>query len=161
MPNWCKGTLKIRGSKENILNFLKNELKCIDILGNDLGQPKIEFNEDYEEITVTSPDEKEYAYWIQGTRRNFIEEFTGGYVWEIDNDKRLFVCDNFKAAWGIQPEPYVELSQKYNLDFRIYGFECGMCFNQDIEILNGKITINETIKYDDYNWECPFPNLGG
>ena len=23
MPNWCEGTLKIRGEKENILSFIK------------------------------------------------------------------------------------------------------------------------------------------
>lgn len=24
MPNWAEGTLKVRGTKENIVNFLKN-----------------------------------------------------------------------------------------------------------------------------------------
>lgn len=30
MPNWCKGTLKIRGKKENIINFLENGTSLLD-----------------------------------------------------------------------------------------------------------------------------------
>lgn len=164
MPNWCVGTFKIRGSKENILNFLKNELEGVSVYGESLGQPKIEFNEDYEEFKISSGHKNVESpyYWIKGTHRNFIEDFTGGYLWETENDnERSFTCDNFKAAWNINVNPYVELSEKYNLDFRIYGFERGMCFNREIEILKGKLTIDRTITFTDYNWECPFPDLGG
>lgn len=30
MPNWCKGILKIRGKKENIINFLENGTSLLD-----------------------------------------------------------------------------------------------------------------------------------
>lgn len=44
---------------------------------------------------------------------------------------------------------------------RIHAFECGMCFNQIIEIIDGEITKDEEIKFDDYNWDCICPNVGG
>lgn len=37
MPNWCEGYLKIRGKKEDIVNFVENEislLKSKDIFQN-------------------------------------------------------------------------------------------------------------------------------
>ena len=49
----------------------------------------------------------------------------------------------------------------YEIDFRFYGFECGNEFNQEVIIENGKLKADNKITYDDYFWECPFPNLGG
>ena len=36
-----------------------------------------------------------------------------------------------------------------------------MEFNQYIEIVDGKITHDDEIKFNDYMWECPNPELGG
>ena len=44
---------------------------------------------------------------------------------------------------------------------RIHAFERGMCFNQIIEIIDGEITKDEEVKFDDYNWDCICPNVGG
>lgn len=37
----------------------------------------------------------------------------------------------------------------------------GMQFSQEIEIVNGELTKEVEIKYDDWTWECPMPNMGG
>lgn len=37
----------------------------------------------------------------------------------------------------------------------------GMQFNQIIEIIDGKITKDEEVEFDDYDWDCICPNLGG
>ena len=55
----------------------------------------------------------------------------------------------------------LEICKQYNVDMKIYAFECGMCFNQDIEIVDEKIVRNERIKFKDYEWECINPILGG
>lgn len=31
MPNWCEGYLKIRGKKEDIVNFIENEIKLLKL----------------------------------------------------------------------------------------------------------------------------------
>lgn len=49
----------------------------------------------------------------------------------------------------------------YDIDIKIYAFEAGMEFNQDIEIIKGKIIKDDEIKFENYQWECIEPNLGG
>ena len=41
------------------------------------------------------------------------------------------------------------------------GFECGMQFVQEVEVIKGNITLDKIIGYDDYNWEAYDPRLGG
>ncbi len=36
MPNWCCGILKIRGTKQDVVNFLTNGLIAINYEGNDV-----------------------------------------------------------------------------------------------------------------------------
>jgi len=66
-----------------------------------------------------------------------------------------------KQAWGFQKEDFVQISKKYNLDLRITGFERGMEFAEEIEVIQGLCTIDRVIEYSDYRWECPCPTLGG
>lgn len=54
-----------------------------------------------------------------------------------------------------------KFSKKYNVDIKIFVFEQGLQFTQEIEIVEGEITKNETRKYDDYQWDVPFSKLGG
>lgn len=53
------------------------------------------------------------------------------------------------------------MSKKYNLDFRVYGYEMGIEFNKEIEIVEGEIATYRLIQFKDYKWECPDPKLGG
>ena len=80
--------------------------------------------------------------------------------WE-DNDERVIVLEDYKSAWGINVEGLVESSLKFNIDFKILGFELGMEFNQDVEIVKGEVIKNEKITFDDYEWECIRPHIGG
>ena len=64
-------------------------------------------------------------------------------------------------AWGISAEELLNSCKQYNVDMRIHAFERGMQFNQIIEIIDGKITKDEEVEFDDYDWDCICPNLGG
>ena len=44
---------------------------------------------------------------------------------------------------------------------KIYGFEKGMHFNRNVEIVNAEIIKDEEINFDDYEWECICQNIGG
>lgn len=65
------------------------------------------------------------------------------------------------CRWNIDETPYIEMSKKYNVDFRVYGYEMGLEFNREIEIVEGRLVTNRRIKFKDYRWECPDPTLGG
>lgn len=157
MPNWCVGDLKIRGTKENLKSFCENEL----LIDGEKKGVQLELNED--DYCFYLKCENAYYLWIQGTRRHFIEvngydEYCCKYY---DDEDEVMIILPMKAAWGIESEPLRVLSEKYHIDFRIKGYECGVGFTQEIEILDGEITLNEEQNYDDYIWECENPFVGG
>lgn len=128
MPNWVEGKLKIRGKLEDIKRWVEECLHCYttnwlgDGAHTELVEGAVRFEHD--------PDSEEmYLYvdksaHIEGTRRNFVEK--GEYVDFCEEGKKSILVVNMKAAWNIEEQPYIEMSKKYNLDFRVYGYEMGM-----------------------------------
>lgn len=118
----------------------------------------VEIKEDLEigwfELTTTAP-----YFYINGTRRAFIDR-KRIEVW-FEEEFCIVELDNFKQAWSAIPENYQEISSKFDVDIKIFTFECGMEFTQEIEISKGEIIKNVCYEYDDYRWEVPFSNLGG
>lgn len=168
MPNWAEGNIRFRGNPEKIMEFLKNEIECtatnkeFEVVSY---RPVIEWTR-CDEINFSEPEEakKENNFWkslyIKGTRRNFIDGISGVYL-PRDKNEWILCLDNFKAAWGVEAEPYAEKSKKYGIDIAIVVYEQGMEFRQRIEIINGEIVKDEETKYKDWNWEADFPNMGG
>ena len=161
MPNWCEGTLKIRGDIKNVERWCKENINVYSysfkdgnyFIQRDAENP-VKIDVDENELNINVPKEAR----IENTRRNFVEE--GHYSgFEYKGVMRLAL--NVRAAWAFESEPYVEMSKAYGIDFRFYGFECGVEFNQEVIIENGELKADDEICYDDYFWECPFPNLGG
>ena len=163
MPYWGEEKLKVRGKPEDIKRWVEECLHCYttnwlgDGAHTELVKGAVRFEHD--------PDSEEmYLYvdksaHIEGTRRNFIEK--GEYVDFCEESKKSILVVNMKAAWNIEEQPYIEMSKKYNLDFRVYGYEMGMEFNKEIEIVEGEIATYRLIQFKDYKWECPDPKLGG
>ena len=151
MPNWCEGSLKIRGEKENIIKFFKEGL---DVTGTDkrAGRKIQEFVGFDEDCVVI-----EGIVYINDTKGAFIEpsEFY------LSEDGLQLGTLTVKQAWDIDPEDFLSIAKKYSIDIRIQAFERGMKFARDVEIVGGKITKDETIEYDNYIWDCPMPNMGG
>ena len=107
-------------------------------------------------ITFTTTDS---YFYINGTKRAFID----GESFEIhlDDDFPIIELNNFMQAWRAIPDDYTKISEKFNVDIKIFTFEQGMQFTQEIEISKGKILKDITLKYDNYRWEVAFSNLGG
>lgn len=128
MPNWVEGKLKIRGKPEDIKRWVEECLHCYttnwlgDGAHTELVEGAVRFEHD--------PDSEEmYLYvdksaHIEGTRRNFVEK--GEYVDLCEEGKKSILIVSMKAAWNIEEQPYIEMSKKYNLDFRVYGYEMGI-----------------------------------
>lgn len=151
MPNWCEGTLKVRGTKKNLTEFVLKGLKPVDFLG---GMKELLKFDKYGDVSSKE------TCWVEGTRRGFIEGLDV-YFSEFEDEGNEIICLDYKQAWGIDTEQLLDICKKYNLDMKIYAFEMGMEFNQDIEIVNGEIIKDNEIKFDDYGWECVCPRLGG
>lgn len=148
MPNWAKGSLKLRGKSENIASALKEML-----LSNTVTL-EVEYNGD-----LLIFNSKDPYFYINGTRRAFINQ-KQIEVW-LEEEFCTVELDNFEQAWSAIPENYQEISSKFDVDIKIFTFECGMEFTQEIEISKGKIIKIVCNEYDDYQWEVPFSNFGG
>jgi hypothetical protein len=147
MPNWCRGTLKVRGKKKNVIEFMLKGLKPVGP-GRPLALNKFE-NIDSDE-----------TYWIENTYRGFVlgvDEFFSDY----EDEDIVTVALDSKFAWDIDQEGLLKTCIKYSVDMKIYGFEKGMHFNRNVEIVNAEIIKDEEINFDDYEWECICPNIGG
>lgn len=159
MPNWCEGMLKIRGKQEDVFNLLADNLQVWkvvtirDDMREELDKEAIEIDREDETIYV------EKTAHIKGTRRNFVEPNEIN-VWKR-KDGNACIAVEFRAAWGVESEPYIELSKAYNVDIKIEAFESGMEFSRYILIENGNLKEDKETGYDDYVWECVMPNLGG
>ena len=153
MPNWIEGTMKLRGKRENIKRFFEEGLEPSSWFGekNKLDdQVKDESGDDHLEYSFK--DEPH----ICGTRRMFITDSYAS-MW----DEIGVCCFDIKQAWGFDAKELEKISEKFNVDIRVYGIEMGMQFCEEILIENGKIIYDKEIKYDDWDWECPFPKMGG
>nr|DAK39609.1 MAG TPA: Ferredoxin-like domain in Api92-like protein [Caudoviricetes sp.] len=148
MPNWAEGSLKLRGRSENIASALK------EMLLNDTVTLENEYDGTLLQFNNTVP-----YFYISGTRRAFIDQ-KQIEVW-LEEEFCTVELDNFKQAWSAIPENYQEISSKFDVDIKIFAFECGNEFTQEIEISKGEIIKNVCYAYDDYQWEVPFSNLGG
>lgn len=151
MPNWSKGCLKVRGKAVNVKKFILEGLRPVDFLGNTL--PKLELS-DFGDV------ESDKNCWIEGTTRGFVENLNVDFSFVEDDEIFTAMLDE-KFAWGADAEELLALCKKYSIDMKLYAFEKGMEFNQDILIVDGEIRRDEEIKFEDYDWECICPTVGG
>ena len=151
MPNWSEGCLKVRGVTANVKKFILEGLKPVDFFGTEL--PKLELS-DIEDV------ESDKDCWIEGTTRGFVENLYVDFSFDEDDEIFTAVLDA-KFAWAADAEELLALCKKYSVNMKLYAFEKGGEFNQDILIVDGEIRKDEEIKFEDYNWECIFPTLGG
>lgn len=166
MPNWIEGSLKLRGNSEDLKRFFKEGVDCPAEAGCIFGDHKSEIKSISDYIECNFYDGYNIVIiknepHIKNTRRAFIQDCL--VEW---GDAYATVCMSIKQAWAFICAEYdrknwEEISAQYHLDIRMYGFECGMEFCEEVEIIKGKLVKDNVIKYDDWAWECPMPMLGG
>lgn len=151
MPNWCEGTLKVRGTKENLKKFILEGLDPATWLSVNKEPLKID---EYGCVDIPA-----HTY-IKNTRRGFVTKKTEVYIDGLNEENSIILLDA-QFAWFIEAKELLEIAKQFSVDIKIYAFEQGIQFNQDIEIVDGKIIKDDGIKFDDYVWECICPNIGG
>lgn len=162
MPNWCEGSLRMRGKFENLKNFFKNGLMVYKMNFDDNGVSYVEFPE---RLSVID-DNDECFYMtigdtahITGTKRAFVPK--NNIEFYADKNSNCSYAVMVKQAWDFHVEEFFDIAKKYNLDIRLNGFERGREFSREIIIENGTIIKNEMKQYKDYDYECIMPMLGG
>ena len=172
MPNWIEGSLKVRGNYENVKRFFldgtndytyQDNNKCES--GRYVPRPKEEYRE-VTEYEAKGNDGRECiiswhsveSIYIEDTKRAFIDGGQDVYICESKDGVTIGEC-MFRQAWSIEPDNWVDLSKKYDVDIRLWGLEGGMQFGEELEVSKGEITICEVKNYD--TWTMPLPWMGG
>ena len=159
MPNWIEGTFKLRGKREDIRNFLKNEIAASELYGveSDINDQVIDNSgDDYLDFTFKNEP------WIKDTRRAFI---TSEYFW-MEEDYGVAVF-SIKQAWSFNCndrdlDRWKEIARDYDIDIKLYGIECGVQFCHEIIITEkGSRVVENVIQYENWDWDCPFSHMGG
>lgn len=164
MPNWCKGVIKVRGKKQDVISFLENEILKMNYTGL-FESPKSEnIKMEYDGYVYSyklEDDKKEYLYLNNSTRCFIEQNEIEIYVYSDSDEKETYVTLEFKQAWDVEEDLFEKLSEKYNIDFNIYATERGMEFERYITLINGEFTKNETKEYYDFMFEAINPEIGG
>lgn len=84
MANWCYGNMEIFGKKENVLNFLKNELIPVAYDGNHLHlNPIVTIADDHIKLIRRTDNEMYHSMWLKGSYKGFLTE---SYIKVLNND---------------------------------------------------------------------------
>lgn len=161
MPNWCSGWMKIRGKKQDILDFFKNEVAiCTYGKNYSLTTSEAVFEKDEYEFAYSLKKAKNQKWYLRNSYRFFFEDKE---IYFEDDEQEIFYLNlEIQQAWSIDVnELLTSHSKNYNIDFNIYASERGMEFEQYITIVDGKIIRDDVIKYDDFEFEAINPSIGG
>lgn len=159
MPNWCSGFMKIRGRKQDILDFFKNEV-AIFTYEKTFNRTTSEAVFENDEYKYSLKKLKNQEWYLRNSYRFFFEDKE---IYFEDDEQEIFYLNlEIKQAWCIDVnELLISHSKTYNLDFNIYASESGMEFEQYNTIIDGKVIRDDTIEYDDFEFEAINPSLGG
>ncbi len=165
MPNWIQGSLKARGSLDDVKRFLSEGVEALhysEIQMIDNGFKLEEYDNGYFEVSYEIPSDA-WLYFADSSRA-FPDE-TNGIILIVDEDTKIATVHILiRQAWGFDYDYWADISKKYNIELKLYGVECGMQFTDDLEIKNGEITKSDGKsykKYCEFVWEVPFPKMGG
>ncbi len=170
MPNWCEGSLGVRGTKENVLKFLKEGFERhtynVKTRQNELVPGDIFTFDDEDDDFIEVHFKSKAATWvyIKGTTRAFFDEECGVEYMSVRTKDDITTCRiPIKQAWGYSEEDWLNIALQYDLDLILYGIECGMEFIQEFKIVRGKISAvtDDDRSTGNWLWDCPFPWLGG
>ena len=156
MPNWMEGSLRVRGTMDKVERFFREGIECVSFLG-DIKPNSIFVDKSGYCLTVRCAG----TIWIKGTRRAFVNSLDIGIDIPDDPEEIVTVAIPVRQAWTFSEDDWKQISENFHVDLRLYGFERGGEFEKEIEIIDGVVTINHEITYDDYRWESKMPFLGG
>lgn len=160
MPNWVEGIFRARGKRDRIAKFITEGLGPCS--GNGEEDFAIEEVGNYEDELLYRVKGQDIA-WIRGTKRHFLifEQWDYISVHKREDGDWCFALP-FKAAWTIKTDEISALAKKYEIRIKANGYEMGGCFEQLVEVKeSGGVMSESFIEYEDYEWQCPMPLLGG
>lgn len=177
MPNWIEGTMKLRGKQEDIKRFFYEGINLYkrnwenneDVVIDKSEWFKDDSDKDEGDLDIVFTCKDYQEPHVEGTRRMFIMS----KQIRMSSEEGI-CCFNIRQAWSFlgsishdDGQRLVDLADKYNVDIRLFGINSGSEFCQEVIVHHKKSETEkgfymESIKnYEDWDWECPFPDMGG
>lgn len=180
MPNWIQGSLKLRGTYENICRFFEEGINVYEDKWNNEKEECEEHVVDKSKwLLIEEFDDGMYvnildANWahVNDTIRAFVTTENHDIFIskkeksdEIDEEPIIVTACEIHQAWSFKPENWLKVSKNFNVDIQLYGIESGIGFEQIVTIIDNTVIENKVNNYggnyDDFLWHCPIPWLGG
>lgn len=184
MGNFAQGTIKLHGKIDNIYRFFKDYLEyhVVDVghvnadVQMDPGRfwVKVSYRRNY------PPDPCSYSFGVKDTWaaimpiKYWLEDYCGDYKPSLidkslsvdcdDPDEDVVFVGRYSEKYGLETSFWEKMSEKYDLDIRIYVVESGNGWTELVTILKGKKTQDQLTAYESYDsfvWNVAFPYLGG
>lgn len=177
MPNWAEGTIRIKGKFQNVINFLSNELQAV--VKKDHGTVPVKVTKKYisdskDERAITEyifsvPDKlneiyEQHLYFKDSSRQFLFTDSVSMDTYFDDDKEHVFVFDDFNGAWHVEGDHFNELAKKYDVDIRIWVWECGLqWWSKDTYYRDGEEDHEDfgTEDPDVWLWEAANPFKGG
>jgi hypothetical protein len=138
------GQLKVRGSKENITNFILTEFHPLE------GENYHIEEDEYDWILYVP----EKGIWSKSSKDlGIIQDVHYRYTFFLTENENI--TNLFLQAEYLEAEVLEAFSKKYGVDFHFFGTIAEQLFNREIEVINGEITKDKHLHYDDYFWDSP------
>ncbi len=161
MANYVEGIFRARGKKEDMLNFVKNQLMTANGKQAKIIKNKFKDGDIYFSFFEEDDDIFEWNIYIQGIRTGYLTFSDMPCLYKLEN-KEFLLIEEFRRAWDLNLQELEELAKKYVIDIKVNVYERGLQFSKLYEINRyGYTVLLEEKKYVDYNWDCPMPLLGG
>lgn len=156
MLHWMEGTMKLRGEQEDIKRFFLEGLEPYDTT-------------DEKKCVLDSSTKNSLHIELVG--QPYIIGTKKGYITDKNicmNSKEGVCCVNIKhsnvfVVPGFQSsrEIWLKISNDYNVDIRLFGIRSDLQICQKVIVSRNRRMVANIIEYEDWDWECPFPKMGG
>lgn len=159
MANWAIGKMNIRGSFENMNKFVQENFIDSVVIENQDGSITTEIKKNYE---------LEYAYGVTEivqkekieTKKSCFDILNIGDAFPPNSIYKVNISYNYEKdicymsmimshRYDIDENAFIDLSEKYNLDFNTVCIDWNECFAHKLRIENGIDIENKVIEDDD------------
>jgi hypothetical protein len=148
------GMCRIRGTGDALLKFFREGVNKYDYdidKGENILVPREKWYKEIESDGYIECCSDSWAY-VEGTRRGFFENLDALIDIGLEGElQTVEVCVD--QAWRFDVEDWQKVSEKYGIDLWLRGEELGNAFSQEVKVVGGKIKIDRSEDFDDWDDE--------
>lgn len=133
MANYCYGEMTIKGTKENVLNFLHKALIPVECDGTHLDiDPVKEINVDVIELITSNDNNNYHNMWIKDSHKGFL---TSEHIPSLSNNENSYQVElSVEFAWYADSDHIKNLAKEYNVNINVDVIEENNKFRQIINV---------------------------